>query len=210
MASNHRSTSEYVSVWRKEHILRGHEWSEQLTVLCRDLKRAASRGLGPARRAEAFSAEELSRLPRLTEGPVSKGGPLFPHVMVAVGTAWLLRGAEIAALLGEQASIDRAKKEATLHLCATKSDVGGSGCARTLRCLCDSEVLGPCPFCSLASLLEQRAGKNLGPKQALFPAAGGRAASSRASSDSTSLLLSTAPPAGEESVSLGRSPWMMA
>ena len=172
--SNHRTAMAYFSIWKKEHIRRGHKWTEQLEEQRLDLSRAATRGLGPTKKAEAFVAEARPNQPNTAVEPLTKRGPMFPHLLADVGTCWLMRGAELAALLGEQASISEQKREATVDLCATKMDPGGRGCKRTLGCIC-GQVLGPCPFCGIRELLALRQERGLGPKDPLFPTTKGRA-----------------------------------
>ena len=178
--THYRSAPGYLSVWKKAHRRKGHGWSDQLAVYQEDLNRAARRGLGPTKKAEAFRAETLPARPNGATAPVTRGGPRFPALLVSIGVLWVLRGGELAAVLGEQASICPDRREACLNLGATKSDPGGKGCYRILRCTCDSGVAGPCPYCSLKYLLELRAAEQLGGKDPLFPTKRGQAAGTRA------------------------------
>ena len=168
-AARHRSIPNYVGDWRREHVRAGHPWTEGLVALRKDLIRAASRGQGPPQRAPTFGAERLPTITPGDEAPRSKGGPRWPWLMVVVGISWLLRGAESADLLGEQAAVDPGVREASLDLCATKMDPQGRGCIRSLRCLCDTGLQGPCPYCALERLLELRKAAGLGAKDPLFP-----------------------------------------
>ena len=70
---------------------------------------------------------------------------MFPHTMTNVGTSWLTRGGELAALLGEQAELDRARREASLDLGPTKMDPGGRGCGRNPRVHLREGRAGPVP-----------------------------------------------------------------
>ena len=47
--SQHRTAPSYLLTWRKEHVTRGHAWTEQLATQQADLNRAAKRGLGPSK-----------------------------------------------------------------------------------------------------------------------------------------------------------------
>ena len=78
-----------------------------------------------------------------------------------------------ADLLGEQGASDPDRRESSLDLCATKMDPQGRGCIRELQCLCDADLSGPCPHCSLNTLLEARAAAGYGPKDPLFPTKAG-------------------------------------
>ena len=179
VSGGHRSVANYLGDWRKEHAIAGHAWTDALSSCRKDLLRAATRGQGPPRRAEVFGAERLPRVPSDSQSPVVRAGPRWPWLMLCVGVCWILRGAEVADLLGEQAAVDAGTKEATLSLRATKMDAAGAGCQRTLECICATSLRGPCPFCSLALLLEARKRAGLGGKDPLFPDRQGRAASRR-------------------------------
>ena len=171
----HRSLANYLCDWRREHLMAGHTWGEGLQTLRKELIRAATRGQGPPRRAPTFGAENLPNPTPTEEKPLADGGPRWPWLMLAVGVCWLLRGAEIADLLGEQASVDEQAGQATLDLGPTKMDTQGRGCERHLRCLCASGRRGPCPYCSLRALLKARRAAGLGKKDPLFPTRRGRA-----------------------------------
>ena len=172
---NHRSIENYLSDWRREHIKAGHAWTDGLQELRKDVLRAATRGQGPPRRAQTFGAEQLPNETQTDEPPVVDGGPLWPWLMLVVAVCWLLRDAETAALLGEQASVDPVRREASLDLGPTKVDVKGRGCIRTLGCLCGSGLRGPCPYCALESLLAARRAAGWDDKDPLFPAQDGHA-----------------------------------
>ena len=175
LAGRYRSTANFLADWRKAHVEAGHPWTERLIVLRRDLLRASARGQGPPKRAATFGAERLPLVPDTRSEPITRGGPRWPWLLITVGVCWLLREAELADLLREQASIVAERREATLNLSATKMDTAGTGCLRTLGCICDSGLQGPCPYCALAAVLAAGAGAGLGPKDPLFPTRGGKA-----------------------------------
>ena len=179
-AARYRSLPDYLSIWRRDHLMAGHTWTEHLGLLRHDCQRAAARGMGPPKRADAFAAEELPKVHTGPHDPIAKGGPIMPGLFVATGTAWLLRGLEEADLLGEQARVNPSTREATLDLSATKCDTRATGCLRTLACICDKGVDGPCPYCTIGEVIRIRRERGLGPKDPLFPAADGKAASSAA------------------------------
>ena len=169
VAARYRSVPAYLGIWKRDHIQAGHPWSEQHELLRRDYLRAAARGIGPPRKAEAYKAENLHKVHPGPHDPVVKGGPHMPGHFVATSTCWLLRGLEAADLLCEQASVDPVAREATLDLAATKMDPQGRGAVRTLRCNCAAEVPGPCPYCTLAEVKRIGSEMGLGPKDPLFP-----------------------------------------
>ena len=177
MAAKYRSTMAYLARWKEEHVHADHAWNDLLVATWRDCKRAAERGLGPPRQADTFRGDDLQPASWGTQ-PLTKNGPVLPGHLVAVGVFWLLREAELASLLREQASVDRSKRTATLDLCATKMDPGGRGCERTLRCSCQS-FEGACPYCCLAEALDQHEALGFGPKHPLFPTLTGRAPSEK-------------------------------
>ena len=178
-AGGHRSTSNYFGDWKKVHVEADYPWTDRLAALRKDLLRASARGRGPPKRAETFGAEQMPQKTSDAEHPVTRGGPRWPRLMLAIGVCWMLRGAEMADLLGDQASLAAERREATLHLRATKMDTAGAGCLRTLKCICGTGLLGPCPYCALVALIAARARADLGPKDPLFPTAGGRAAEAK-------------------------------
>ena len=178
--SGYRSLQNHVGDWRQEHVKAGHNWTDGLIALRKDLLRSAVRGQGPPRRAETFGAERLPNATSADEAPVVPSGPLWPQIMLVIAICWLLRDAETSGLLGEQASIDVARREATLDLGPTKMDPEGRGCARTLGCLCAAGLQGPCPYCAMASLLPARRAAGWGDKDPLFPTRRGRAPKAKA------------------------------
>ena len=155
----------------------GHKWSEALITVHRDSVRSATRGLGPAKRAATAKAELLRPRDWGTD-PVGRRGPLMPGLMAAIGILWLLRGGELAAVLGEQAWINEEARTATISLAATKTDPSASGCERVHMCSC-GRFSGPCGFCDLREVLRYRQAMGWGPKDPLFPTRQGRAPTSK-------------------------------
>eukprot|EP00969_Alexandrium_andersonii_P134696 5959090-Alexandrium_andersonii.AAC.1 len=61
-----RSAPSVLSVAKQEHVQAGHPWTDSLALAQREANRAATRGLGPPKRAAPFpleSAVELSGAP---------------------------------------------------------------------------------------------------------------------------------------------------
>ena len=175
----HRSLANYLCDWRREHVVAGHAWGDGLQALRKDLLRAAARGQGPPRQAQTFGAERLPNETIPEEQPMVEHGPHWPRIMLVVSICWLLRDAESGALLGEQATLDPVRREATLNLGPTKTDPQGRGCERTLGCICGKGIRGPCPYCALAVLLPARTAAGWGRKDPLFPTTAGQAAKSK-------------------------------
>ena len=176
-ASGYRSAPSYFGLWKKEHVLARHSWTEELSATYADCVRSVTRGLGPAKRAPTTKAESFQPSDWPLE-PVCRRGPILPGFMAGVGIAWLLRGGELAALLGEQATVDEAARTATLSLSATKTDPAGTGCDRMLTCSCEHHA-GPCGYHSLRDTLRHRKARGWGGKDPLFPTARGAAPSSQ-------------------------------
>ena len=173
-----RSGGDYLSVWRRDHEYAGYEWNQGLPRVYRECRRALTRGLGSAKRAADFRAEELELHPFRPE-PLVKRGPRCPNEMAATGVCWIMRGDELFGLLREQATLDHDRKEVTLTLAATKENTSAERCRRTLGCICGKGVAGPCPFLAVERALEDGDKRQLTPKHPLFPGPDGRAVSRR-------------------------------
>ena len=98
----------------------------------------------------------------------------------------MLRGAEAAALLGDQIAFREDTSQATITLGAYKTNPSGRECTRTLRCSCSRRVtrggeeeadLGTsaCPVHALDRIARRRAGLGLTDKHPLFGGRGSRA-----------------------------------
>ena len=115
--------------------------------------RSLGRGIGPAKRAAVV---RLEALPGRWE---QAGTADRSRIDVAVvGAMWLPRGAEVAAILVEQAEVAQDEKSACLWLGPTKTNPSGKECQRTLRCVCrsgDDLLIGTrvCPVHALQRIL---------------------------------------------------------
>ena len=177
----YRTGPEYVSLWRQLHCKAGHAWGPELSMAAKEANRSLQRGVGPARRAETVRLEDVLEREPITE-PVAAGGPVRPTDTVIVATAWMLRGAETAAILGEQAWVSPDAREASIELGATKTNPEGRECTRSLKCSC--AVPGPaglaeraCPVHALVRILQERDRRGWDGKFPLFPSARGAAPS---------------------------------
>ena len=96
----------------------------------------------------------------------------------------------MAGLLSEQAAVDLDLGTATIALGATKTDVRGQGCRRTLRCSCGTgsssstggTALGRamCPVHALARIRARAMARGCSAKHPLIPGSGGKALSAAA------------------------------
>lgn len=179
-AGGYRTGAQYLSLYKQVATQAGHLWSPQLEQAKTEAARSLERGMGPARRAHTLELEAFV-LGRASSHSVDT---------IIVGSLWMLRGAELAALLLEQAVVDLAAGTATVALGATKTDARGQGCRRTLRCSCGSgsssssggTPLGRamCPVHALARLKEKAIAGGFTPKHPLIPGSSGRALSAAA------------------------------
>ncbi|CAK0859757.1 unnamed protein product [Prorocentrum cordatum] len=177
----YRTGPEYVSLWRHLHCKAGFAWGPELSAAAKEANRSLQRGIGPAKQAETVRFEEVLERAPLTE-PVAIGGPIRPTDMVIVATAWMLRGAEAAAILGEQARASADSQVACIELGATKTNPEGRECTRSLMCSC--AVPGQaglaekaCPVHALLRILQERDRRGWDGKFPLFPSGGGTAPS---------------------------------
>ena len=153
----------------------GHGRGDNLEQACRGCCRSCRRGQGPPTRAETFRAEDVSVGPPLC---LRRQDAL--HKLVLLGVCWLLRGCELAALLGEQLELDEEASTAILRLGTTKTDVAGAVFLRGLKCTCRGEVSFICTFHVALAIARWRGGKGLGPKDPRVPSRSGRCLSSGA------------------------------
>ena len=169
----YRSGGSYLGILAKEHMRANYVWSPDLTCAAAEARRSLSRGLGPEKRARTVDLEAVT---------TRSNGKCMAAVVdvdfVIVGALWLLRGAEAAALLGEQATVDDDNLQACLVLGATKTNPGGRDCKRSLRCCCKEggpQGLGAaiCPVHALLRVLARRAARGLTGKHPLFAGRGG-------------------------------------
>ncbi len=63
-AGGYRSAMSYLYIAKKEHLVAGFTWSEELQVVFKDVSRSLLRGLGAAKQAKTFGLEVLAALPR--------------------------------------------------------------------------------------------------------------------------------------------------
>ena len=172
-AGRYRSGASYLSTWERMHRNAGHPWGPELDVARVQARRSIEHGIGPAKRAKTVILESVISSDRQSDATD----------MLIIGCLWMLRGAEAAALLIEQASIDAADDSALLQLGPTKTSTAAELVSRDLRCSCfatsnrsRSKVgSAACPVHALRRVLNRRAAEGLSGKHPLFPAPSGRA-----------------------------------
>lgn len=145
--AGYRSGSAFLERYKRAHIEDGGGLTDQLRLQFKGALRAATRGLGPSRRAEAFSLQAL-HVVQDADQAVTQGGPAAPGRFATIGTWWLLREIEVSLLrLGQ---VLDSQGLVTLDLSATKTDPAGRGMKRAHRCICRvaAQVELPCPACA--------------------------------------------------------------
>ena len=174
----YRTGRAYLGLWETMHREAGHPWTDDLVQAKAWARKSIERGMGPAISAAAVDVETWAAAAR----------PGDDYDMIVIGTLWMLRGAEVAALLVEQARVGPGALVATLSLGAHKTNTEAATCERALRCTCRSTAAASsgeaplgvriCPSHAVARVLARR-GLGLtggtGAKHPLFPGRGGRA-----------------------------------
>lgn len=174
-AGGYRSAYAYLVELRLWAVEAGQDWTDKLQLHVRQAKRSIQRGLGPPRRALAAKLETFKHVGYINDGPMS------PREACLIGALWLMRGAELRAVLGDQVEVSAAGSAITIHLAATKTDPSGTGAPRRLRCTCGLHVdqaasssqgsddhTGLCPVGAMNKVLRARHVLGLGSKDILF------------------------------------------
>ena len=172
-AGRYRSGASYLRTWERMHRSAGHLWGPELDVARGQARRSIERGIGPAKRAKTVILESVISPDKVSDATD----------MLIIGCMWMLRGAEAADLLIEQASIDASGDSAILQLGPTKTNPAAELVSRDLRCSCfatsnrSRSTVGSaaCPVHALRRVLERRAAEGLSGKHPLFPAPSRRA-----------------------------------
>ena len=163
----YRTGTFYLGLWENMHREAGHAWTTDLAQAKQWAKRSMERGMGPARRAATVVLEKV----------VAQTGENEFLDVVVVGSLWMLRGAELAGLLVEQATLSKDGLSAALMLGAHKTNVEASWCERSLIGSCKQGDLGSrlCPVHALGRLLHRRGAGGTVAKQPLIPGRSGQA-----------------------------------
>ncbi|CAK0789745.1 unnamed protein product [Prorocentrum cordatum] len=151
----YRSGAAYISAMKRQHVLLGSPWTDQLKLACSDAVRSLERGMGPARQADPLPIDRLrsqGALDQISRGSRDAWPAAGVDVMVA-SAAWMLREIESsAAMVQHIVFFDPMGEEegpcgcAEWLLPASKADVRALGKKRCLGCAC------PAPLCPVAAL----------------------------------------------------------
>ena len=174
-AGGYRTGISYLTIWESLHREAGHSWTPDLVQTKLWARKSMERGLGPNRHAATIILEKL----------VSQQVPSDGLDMILIGSLWMLRGAELAGLLIEQAHVTDAEDEATFILGAHKTNSEAHKCERKLRCSCkrpgteEFNDLGVhvCPVHATLRVLQKRKAEKATDKEPLFPSRSGKAMS---------------------------------
>ena len=130
----------YVAELKQLHVEKKFPVEEWFVKLLTDIKRSATRGLGPPNRAPLIDVKAVkSHFGFVDDREVALKNPAE---VLMVAMKWLLREVEVAALTLGNAVVDLEAGTATLFLPVSKTDAGGSGVARTLKCSCSRGMPG--------------------------------------------------------------------
>ena len=150
----YKSASQYLYSIKKEHLRQGHTWPEQFAVQLNDLRRSCARGLGGPIQADAFILEaHTASNPFIFQA--------LPHAAEAiiVGTRWLLREIDLAALQVQDVTMEagRGCGRTTIWIGPDKVNTKGKKCPRSLECCCPET---PCPVAAVKVLLAAAAARS--------------------------------------------------
>ena len=142
-AAKYRSSAQYFAVAKCKHIEAGFQWTQQLDLARSQAIRSIQRGMGPsspkldlffdnvkldfaASLDSAYDELELPLTVRVKE----------PFVTALTAVWFLLRGIEIANVVGNDVRFNKANRSVTVRLPVSKTDTEGKGCERTRICIC--------------------------------------------------------------------------
>jgi hypothetical protein len=142
----YRATDNYLARAKDWHVGQGHAWSEFLGRACRRARRAANRGIGPARQSAALDLEEAFIASRdLTGAPLCRGGPIGTRHLLVCGSFWMMRELELSCAQVKHLVINREELTVSWSLPASKTDVKALGKVRSWGCVCAGVKTLPCP-----------------------------------------------------------------
>ena len=153
----YRSALNYLSAARKQHVRKGHKWTDQLQLMWMDCKRALLRGRGPDKQAQCLPLDVLAELPAdLLEAASKPYWPAAGLSAAVVACAWLTREIESSSTYLDSTWISERKDDegpcgvGYWDLPASKADFKALGKVRCLACSC------PCTLCPVKALRRVR------------------------------------------------------
>ena len=152
----YRSSAQYFSALRREHLRRGHEWLSTYDLEVKDGIRSCTRGIAPPRRAGPYDLAKVAALgPEFAAAPLHLEGPALPKQVAIVSAWWALREIEASLIRLSQVklgagTLGRPCGVGTLNLPCSKTDLQTLGKERTHGCACPSAA---CPVKALRELV---------------------------------------------------------
>ena len=161
--AGYRSTPKYLTELKMRNLELGHPWPAQLDLIMRRCCVAASRGIGPPRKAGEIRLAVAATMPD-AQAPVACNGPEFPKRSWLVAVFWMLREIELAGIKLHSSHIELGESLGRLTLPVSKQDPGAVGRTRVFHCICklgsvpDGWVPGRsvCPVCALKRQVAHR------------------------------------------------------
>ena len=152
-AGEYRSAAQYMATIKREHITRGHSWSDALQQAVTDAVRSCMRGMGPDKSCPSLDLRKLENLDNSQVKPV-EGGPKNPLDVVVLFSLFACREIEAALRTKGQIKIEQATGcgVVSLFLPASKTDPKGAGVLRKQGCACNRSA-SLCPVAAAKRLL---------------------------------------------------------
>ena len=157
-AGGYRSARQYISRLRRAHVEATRTaLSAEAELAMKDAIRSIERGIGGTPLKDSIQLENLF------VGRVKCGE--CERAIVVVGSWFLLREIELAALRRGHILLDHDRQRVSLTLWASKTDTVGNLVTRTHRCCCGVLHSGICPYHTAAAYVKNFKGD---PKDPLF------------------------------------------
>ena len=161
----------------------GFVWDEFLDRAVRRARRAATRGIGPARQSASLdlpaAAARLETLPAI---PHADGVPVGNKNLIVAGAFWMLRELELSSAIVADITVVSDPVSVAWRLPVSKTDVRALGQCRKWDCLCAGDRTRPCPAHAVheqIALLKMLFGE-VSPQTPLFPDRAGEVVQKRA------------------------------
>jgi len=182
-AGGYRAIDNYLSRMKDAHLAGGYMWDQFLQRAVRRVRRAVTRGIGPARQSAMIDLAAAFIALKCHDGqPLCTGGPVGFRNALVCGAFWMLRELEISSALVRHVSVDAGSQSIEWNLPASKTDVKALGKTRRWGCVCAGGLAEPCPAHAVIDqlrLLTGLFGARFGPGMPLFPTVTGNVADKR-------------------------------
>ena len=134
-AGCYRSSPQYFSCFKRQHVCLGHEWTDQLALAVKDALRSITRGMGPEKRCPALDLREVGKIEEIDPVPQ---GPYFPKSTVIFFAHFAAREMEAALRQRCQITFHEGKGcgVVAMYLPSSKTDPAGAGVLRRQGCSC--------------------------------------------------------------------------